>query len=275
MKHLLVPTDFSENAEHAYPYALNIAAKTGSRVTFWLTVEEPFDFATRVEEKMKGIREYAQTKFEKMISEFNKMDEYSALEIDYKVVKGKMLSGILKGIHKIKPDWVIMGTKGSTGLKKILFGSNASRVVSESPVPVLVIPNESHFDEFQKIVFTTEYQENDLELLHSIVEFAKLWNSTIRVLHVSQEKNLKSAIMQRGFREMIQDQINYKKLEFNLEYASNFLEGITGYQAPGGCSLLAMGRYDLDFLNQIFDYSETKAMSFYSQTPLLVLPANN
>lgn len=275
MKHLLVPTDFSVNAEKAYSYALKIAAKNGSKITFWLAIEEPFDFATRVEEKMKGIREYAQTKFEKMIAEFGRMDEYSALEIDYKIVKGKTPNGILKGIHEIKPDWVIMGTKGSTGLKKILFGSNASRVVSESPVPVMVIPNESQFDEFQKIVFTTEYQENDFEMLHSIVEFAKLWNSSIRVLHVSKEKNLKSAIMQRGFREMVQEEIKYKKLEFNVVYASNFLEGITGYQVPGGCSLLAMGRYDLDFLNQIFDYSETKAMSFYSQTPLLVLPANN
>ena len=275
MKHLLVPTDFSENAEHAYPYALKIAAKTGSRVTFWLSVEEPFDFATRVEEKMKGIKEYAQTKFEKMVFEFGRMDEYSALEIDYKIVKGKTLTGILMGIHELKPDWVIMGTKGSTGLKKILFGSNASYVVSESPVPVMVIPNQSLFDEFQKIVFTTEYQKNDLELLHSLIEFAKLWKSSIQVLHISQEKNLKSSIMQRGFREMIQDEIDYKKLEFSVEYASNFLEGIARYQVPGGCSLLAMGRYDLDFLNQIIDYSETKAMSFYSQTPLLVLPTKN
>jgi hypothetical protein len=203
------------------------------------------------------------------------MDEYSGLEIDFKIVHGKTVTGILKGIDELNPDLVVMGTKGSTGLRKLLFGSNASHVVCESPVPVLVIPNQSTFDDFQKIVFTTEYREKDLELLRSVVEFASLWSSSIQVVHISKEKDLKAEIMQKGFRELAKDEIEYGKIEFVVEYASNFLEGIAGYQRPGECSLLVMGRYDLDFLNELFDYSETKAMSFYSQTPLLVLPANN
>lgn len=275
MKQLLVPTDFSENAEQAYPYALKIAAKTGSKVTFWLTIEEPFDFATRVEEKMEGIIEYARKKFEEMISEFARIPEYSGLEIDYQIVHGKTRMGIFKGINQIQPDWVVMGTKGSTGLKKFLFGSNASQVVRESPVPVLVIPNQSRFNGFQKIVFTTEYQQKDLELLRSVAEFGSMWDSSIQVVHISKEKDLKAEILHRGFRELAEAEVEYEKIEFIVEYASNFLEGIAGYQDPGECSLLVMGRYDLDFFEEIFDYSETKAMSFYSQTPLLVLPANN
>lgn len=275
MKQLLVPTDFSENAEEAYSYALKIAAKTGSRITFLLAVEEPFDFAIRVEEKVEGAIEYAHKKFEEIISEFIRIPEYSELEIDYKIVHGKAVSGIFEGIKEIQPDWVVMGSKGATGFKKILLGSITSRVVRESPVPVLMIPNQSQFDDFRKIVFTTEFQQKDLELLRSVIEFASLWDSTIQVVHIAKEKDLKVEIMYKGFRELVEAEIKYDKMEFIVEYASNFLEGIANYQNPDECSLLAMGRYDLDFFEEIFDYSETKAMSFYSQTPLLVLPTNN
>lgn len=274
MKQLLVPTDFSENAEEAYPYALKIAAKTRSRITFWLAVEEPFDFAIRVEEKMEGAIEYAHKRFEEIISEFIRIPEYSELEIDYKIVHGKAVSGIFEGIKEIQPDWVVMGSKGATGLKKILLGSITSRVVRESPVPVLMIPNQSQFDDFRKIVFTTEFQQKDLELLRSVIEFASLWGSSIQVVHIAKEKDLKVEIMYKDFRELVEAEIKYDKMEFIVEYASNFLEGIANYQKPDECSLLAMGRYDLDFFEEIFDYSETKAMSFYSQTPLLVIPAN-
>lgn len=275
MKKLLIPTDFSENAEQAYPFALKIAAKTGSRVTFWLAIEVPFDFATRVEEKMEGAIDYAHKKFKEMISEFAGTPEYSELEIDYRIVDGKAVAGILEGIKEIQPDWVVMGTKGATGLKKILVGSIASRVVQESPVPVLMIPNQSQFDNFRKIVFATDYQQNDVELLRTVVDVASLWDSSIQLIHISKEKDPESEILQKNFRETVEAEIEYGKLEFIVEYAPNFLEGIAGFQKPDECSLLVMGRYDLDFLEEIFDYSETKAMSFYSQTPLLVLPAKN
>lgn len=274
MRKLLVPTDFSENAEKAYPYALKIAAKTGSKVTFWLTIEEPFDFAVRVDEKMKSIADYADNKFHELLNEFDEIPEYAGVDIDYHITHGKTVTGILKGIEQTKADWVVMGTKGSTGLKKLLFGSIASRVVSESPVPVLVIPNQSRFDAFKKIVFTTEYQDNDLNLLHSVIEFASFWNSEIKVVHISKEKSLKSEIKNRGFRELVNEELKYEQIECSVIYADDFFEGISIYQDPSDCSLLVMGRYDLDFLKELLDYSETKAMSFYSRTPLLVIPAN-
>lgn len=272
MKQILIPTDFSVNAEQSYPFALNIAARTRASVTFLLVIEKPFDFAIRVEDKMRGITKYAEQEFEKLLQKYREMSEYSKLNFRYQILRGKILPGIIKVGNETGADLVVLGTKGETGLKKFLFGSNASRLVRESHIPVLVIPNQSLFDGFKKIVFMTDYQEYDIELIRQVTKFAKYWNSTVETVHIARTKDLKSEIMIRGFRDMTLEQIEFEQLQFNIIYADDFLDGLASYQEPGACSLLVMGRYHNDLLDAILDFSETNLMSFYSQTPLLVLP---
>jgi nucleotide-binding universal stress UspA family protein len=50
-----------------------------------------------------------------------------------------------------KPDWLIMGRKGLTGLDRLLMGSVARQVIGQSPCPVLVVPRQAHL-EFKKIM---------------------------------------------------------------------------------------------------------------------------
>ena len=50
-----------------------------------------------------------------------------------------------------KPDWIIVGRKGLSGIERLLMGSVTSRVIGSSPCHVLVVPRETKL-EFKKIL---------------------------------------------------------------------------------------------------------------------------
>lgn len=273
MKHILIPTDFSENAKKAYPFALNIASKTNSAVTFLLAIEQPFDFAVRVEEKMSALTDYAHTHFQDLINELKDKKSYSSLDIDYKIVPGKTGSVITNTARELDTDLIVMGSKGSSAIKKILFGSVSTSVVSKSPAPVMLIPENSAYKDFHQITFTTAFREKDIELLRWVTEFAANWKSKIDVLHIASEKDFKNEIQFRGFREISLREINYPDLDFTIAYAEDFFKGAVE-QYSKNKSLFVMGRYEMNFLDALFDLNEIEELTLYSKIPLLVLPAN-
>jgi nucleotide-binding universal stress UspA family protein len=55
------------------------------------------------------------------------------------VVQGSLINTLKKIIEAQQPDLIVMGTKGASGLKKILIGSNTVNVIANTKVPVLVI----------------------------------------------------------------------------------------------------------------------------------------
>jgi uncharacterized protein len=63
--------------------------------------------------------------------------------------------GILEEIEEVKPDWIIMGRHGLTGLARLLMGSVTARVIGHSPVNVLVIPQGASM-EFKRLLVASD-----------------------------------------------------------------------------------------------------------------------
>ncbi|MCX5892907.1 MAG: universal stress protein [Deltaproteobacteria bacterium] len=59
--------------------------------------------------------------------------------------------GILEEVEEVKPDWIIMGRHGLTGLARLLMGSVTARVIGHSPVNVLVVPQGAPL-EFKRLL---------------------------------------------------------------------------------------------------------------------------
>ena len=59
--------------------------------------------------------------------------------IAIEIAEGKAFVEIIKAVKKYKADLIVMGTHGSTGLKHMLIGSVAEKVVRKAPCPVLTV----------------------------------------------------------------------------------------------------------------------------------------
>lgn len=271
INHIFYPTDFSKNAERALPFAAEIASQTGAKLTLFHANQDTMDFAPSFEAaKEKNIQDTSDL-FDELIYKLKENDKYKDLNISTILQSGLPTTSLLDQITTQKPDLIVMGTKGATGNRNALLGSVTTSVITKSEVPVLAVPNGSSFDQFNNITFATDFKEGDLGALLQTIDFAKIFNSTIDVFHVTEEQSLESEIKFRGFRDLVRSQSDYKKIDFHANHEYDFFTGAADYLIDHSTSLLVMVRYKKTFWEKLAERNHSKEMAFYSKIPLMVL----
>jgi nucleotide-binding universal stress UspA family protein len=140
-KTILFATDFSENSEYAFKYALDMARKYQSLLVIVHVINEPVDlrgfyvphisFESLEEEIEEGAR--------KMMKKFCRMHISDYENYQTFIVPGIPYDEIIKKAMDLPADLIIMGTQGRSGLDHVLFGSTAEKVVRKSSVPVMTV----------------------------------------------------------------------------------------------------------------------------------------
>lgn len=67
-----------------------------------------------------------------------------SLSVDHKLLEGDPTTKILELVSEVKPDLIVMGTHGATGLTRLLMGSVAENVMRKAPCPVLTVRGRFH-----------------------------------------------------------------------------------------------------------------------------------
>ncbi|TYP95604.1 Nucleotide-binding universal stress protein, UspA family [Fodinibius salinus] len=267
---IFFPTDFSKNAEQALPFAAEIALKTGAKLTLFHASQEAMDITPDFEKTRDQVIDDSSKNFDKLLNSLEE-DRYSSLEISTIVQDGQTVTALLNQVKERSTDLIVMGTKGVTGDRNAILGSVASSVIQKSPVPVLAIPIASSLDNFKNMIFTSDYKEGDLTALSDSIDLAKHFDSSVEVLHVSDQKSMESEIKFRGFRDLVNEYINYDKISFHHEFELDFFPTISQFLPDRADSLLVMVRYKKSFWEKLTNRSLSKEMSFYSKVPLLVM----
>jgi nucleotide-binding universal stress UspA family protein len=143
---ILVPTDFSEVGQNA----INHAVKVGKIFNFKVVILHVINRETRsaygdekataaVEKKLKDIT--------------GKIKKESRIDVDYLYREGSIFDVIGEVAGELKASFMILGTHGKKGLQH-LFGSYALKVITQSPVPVIVVQKRAIGpDGYKRIVF--------------------------------------------------------------------------------------------------------------------------
>lgn len=143
-KNILFSTDFSENAQAALPFAIDLTKKYEARLHVLHVYQEPshvaeFEISSNL--KMDWIR-VAHLMGTEMEKKLNALCEKVARELgacQAKLFRGRPHSEIIRYARENKIDLIVMSSHGLSGLEHALFGSTTERVLRESPCHVLVI----------------------------------------------------------------------------------------------------------------------------------------
>ena len=216
MKKILYATDFSENAEKAFHYALKITEKHKAELMMLHFFNTPPVWAnTKLEDLGQMIREATvkwEEKLQKLFKKFDSSMEPTFLAVD----NTSSVKGILSVIKKHKPDLVITGTKGKSLLKELFMGSTTKALIQQSPVPVMAIPKNADYSVFDMVVYASDFQNSDIKALKELIELIKPYQSEIKLIHVSTDNEYKSNQKMERFKELVNDKISYEYISFEL-----------------------------------------------------------
>ena len=140
--HLLLSTDGSELADKALPYAIELAKKFGSRITVCSVIDlYPYIGAIEVmpvgmDQWQEEVRKQANAALQRMHDRL----QAAGLSCDTVVEEDSQAwRGLLAAADKRGCDTIIIASHGRSGLSSAMLGSQTSRVLSHSKLPVLVV----------------------------------------------------------------------------------------------------------------------------------------
>ncbi len=146
---ILVPVDLSDFSFTALQYAEEIAALFGDPAVTVLYVEEHDGHRGESDAEADAALE---AKARDRITLLMVEKQIAHAHVNVLVRHGKPATNIVEVARELDIDLIVVSTHGRTGLRHVLMGSVAEKVVRYAPCPVLTIKPE----EFREIVSLTE-----------------------------------------------------------------------------------------------------------------------
>ena len=280
MKHILLPTDFSENAWNATKYAISLFEKEACNF-YLLHTYTPAIASTRFMASAESgvpLEESIKSSSEKGLQEL-----LDRIEASYRFPKHKFqtISSFSLLVDEVKEvvdregiDFIIMGTKGASGLEAVFMGSNAVRIIkSIKNCPVIAIPDHFGFRTPNEIAFATDFNRfYTVSELQPLVDLAKAFNAVVRIVHVQYEIKALSELQQFNLnmlRKYLGEVEHYVHTVSELNSVSKTLEVFSNEL---GIHLLAMLNYQHSEIEKLTHEPVVNRLAFHSSIPLLVIP---
>ncbi len=276
MKHILLPTDFSDNAWSAAQYAMNLFSLENTTFYFLHSTKMRVSTMSNFSNKLlKVMSENALNDLTtlKELGQSRSVNDNHDFEIILR--RDDLEYAIDAVVKKYNIDLIIMGTKGSTLAKELVMGSNTIRLLKKiKTCPILIIPDGQDFEVPKQIGFPTDFNRFYGEELLPLKRFSELHKSKIRILHINEEENLTDT-----------QNYNLAMLKAYLEeHAHTFhwvpdhgkkADEIIDFINTHDIDILAMINYKHSFMESIINEPIIKKLGFHPEVPFLVIPSAN
>jgi hypothetical protein len=187
------------------------------------------------------------------------------------IIQSPFVDGIRNYISKKKIEFIVMGTKGASGLKEMTIGSRTSDVITRVKCSILVIPEKAAFTIPIHIGFPTDFNMlYKSEAIKTLLEVAHTYHSSIKVLRVAQtQKPLDN--YQNTNRKLLKQQLNDIPHSFHVIENPNLENALQSFVNTMQIEMVAMIAKNLNFFQRILFKPQVAQISYHMQIPFLVL----
>jgi nucleotide-binding universal stress UspA family protein len=264
---ILVPTDFSDNANNALEFAKKIALKEKASITLMFAFYAVYDFAAQATEIVNQIESDARKELKKSAKEGMDL----GIEFDYKIVQGTVASTVTSLAYREDYDLIVMGTQGASGIKKALIGSNTGHVIKESKVPILAVPKNATWEEWTKFSIGLELDKEEEKFFDLLFKLTAHMNLPYEFFHIKTEESFEKDLGLIGLEEVLKEKFEGKEISFTIEPAADVNSGIQSYLNKNDGSILVMFYKNKSFFEYLFNRSTSLEMAYHTHVPLLVI----
>ncbi len=270
MRTILFPTDFSDNANDALQYALAFIKDIPAK----LIVLNVFDVPHSHAGVLKSIKDIMRNDSEeglKVARALIMMEESNrSLEVEYIAKMGSTISEIRNVADEHKADFIIMGTKGASGLKEVLMGSITSSLMKSKGCSVIAIPRNYKYVRPRNIVFAADLRKAESSQgLKPLAELAGMFKCNIDIMHVNV--NAGQEIFETPEAKSIDFALSGVDHKFHLVQNTDIKKAIEEFISGGERDMLFMVIRKYNLIEALFHTSVTEKIAHHTTLPVVVL----
>jgi len=215
---ILVPTDFSETCQKAIEYAADMAIKMDFSITLLHVI------TSRTKTMLKKENKGLETIIEQLEALKKGVEKRYKIHVTYTAREGSIFDVINRVAVDVKANLMVLGTHGKKGLQYLL-GSYAFKVVSQAPVAVVVIQQNSRLSSYQKVIFP----------VNNFIESRQQTQYAVGLSHLMGYKfliyeQLATEVLAKNQLKIVTSQITEEFEKNNIPYEIHHAEKETHYE---------------------------------------------
>lgn len=276
---ILVPVDFSEIATHALNHAVDVAKHFNNNLALLYVIEDAFlggilGFG-RSEKEETLVKEAALARLQKLADEIK---ANHGIDCSLHIKTGKIYNVAQDVVTELGCDSIIMGSNGASGLGQ-LIGSNSSRTIMHSKVPVIVVKSGQTSNVYKDIVFPVDLTLESRQKVKWAIHLAKAYGSTVHLFSFSTNDEILDAKIQGGLHQ-IENILTEKGIKYTThikhKLAGNFADETINYAESINADLLLIMTQseDKDFSELVFGTYAQQIVNTSASIPVMCVNPN-
>lgn len=273
MKTIIIPTDFSPVATNAMHYGLEMARSVNASLLLFHVYQVPVSYSdvpiilVSVDELKKSAEERLET-LKKEVEHISS----GTVKIYTEAVMGNFSDELENICQKINPFAVVMGSKGSAGIERVLFGSNTLAAIKHITWPVIAVPpGKTYGTGIHKVGFACDFR-NIVETTpaNAILEMVKEFKAELHVLNVDyHDKHFKPDTPEQSV--MLHTLLESAKPVYHFIEHRDVEDGINEFADKNNLDLLITIPKKHKLLEGLFHRSSTKELIVHSDVPVMCI----
>jgi nucleotide-binding universal stress UspA family protein len=272
MKKILFPTDFSDVSKNAFIYALKLADAVNAEIitlhVYQLDSPAYLDVSIYLQEiyEYEELSEFENYKDEiPLLRNIAQANDLGHIPISNVLIEGSLVAEILKISKEENIDFIVMGTNGATHLRQIFLGTRLTKIMDESKITVLGVPENCEYKPINKILFTTKYHFDDIEALQKVHNLAKVLNAHIDCLNVKPPHKTHNDDFTADFKNVF----NNSGIAFHSILSDDVEGTILDFIQQNSINMMALHIKHKGFFEKLFQVSLSKKLAVNINIPLL------
>ena len=247
LRNILFPTDFSERSATGLPYAAAVARHYDAKIYLAHVVIS--------EEAVGSPVASNRTMAQQEMARLDRCDLLNGLRYEALVEQGELWDVLSQMIKEYEIDFVVLGTSGGSGFKKLIVGSAADEIMREASCPVLAVgpevpPRTQLQADMRHILYAADFQPWSDPALTYAVSFAEENHAQLTMVHAVDPDKTPAAnrdlerLLGR-LQQMLPSDARLTMLpEFVIEIGAP-VKVILKVAADRGCDLIVMGAREM------------------------------
>jgi nucleotide-binding universal stress UspA family protein len=287
VRKIVVPTDFSRGSENACYYAVHLAEKLQAEVKLLHIYRNPvsdlkmqsnetfenymFDLAREEERKAKQ----RMIEFSGRIRSYMKEHHIDEVFVHSVIAMGSLVRSLKEICRNYKPDLIVLGTQGREEERTSVFGSVARELVNDLEIPVFAIPGPRRPQDFEKlkILYATDFNENDHSSLNRLLVITESFNKQITCVHIDTAHNPANEERMDELNEFLKQEYGQQEIRCRLIDYVDVSEGIRDFAESTGANLLSFTIHKRVIFEMLFMPNLFKRILQEASLPMLIFPS--